>query len=86
MQELILIISRCVSKRRSAKGGKILYKFHFKGYYAGEKIKVIQLFYSNSDETLEHLSKGDDYLLWVKRKRISQEVLEVELIKYKRIS
>lgn len=85
MQELILVISRCVSKRRSAKGEKSFYRFHFKGYYAGEKIKVIHLYISKSNQLSEQLSKGDDYLLWVKRKQVNQEVLEVELIKYKKI-
>ncbi|MBC7540398.1 MAG: hypothetical protein H7281_16360 [Bacteriovorax sp.] len=85
MQELILVISRCVSKRRSTKEEKSFYRFHFKGYYAGEKIKMIHLYSSKFDPKNEQLSKGDDYLLWVKRKRVNQEVLEVELIKYKKI-
>jgi hypothetical protein len=85
MQELILVISRCVSKRKSAKGEKSFYRFHFKGYYAGEKIKVIHLFSDQFNLLPEQLSKGDDYLLWVKRKRVYLEVLEVELIKYKKI-
>jgi hypothetical protein len=85
MQELILVISRCVSKRKSAKGEKSFYRFHFKGYYAGEKIKVIHLFSDQFNLLPKQLSKGDDYLLWVKRKRVYLEVLEVELIKYKKI-
>ncbi|MDD4973018.1 MAG: hypothetical protein PHY93_01635 [Bacteriovorax sp.] len=85
MQELILVISRCVSKRKSVKGEKSFYRFHFKGYYAGEKVKVIHLFSSGNSLFPEQLSKGDDYLLWVKRKRVYLEVLEVELIKYKKI-
>lgn len=81
MQELILVISRCVSKRMSVKG-KYYYRFHFKGFYAGEKIKVIHL-YSNVNH--EKLSKGDDYLLWVKRRRVHEDILEAELIKHKKI-
>lgn len=84
MQELILVISRCVSKRKSIRSEKNYCRFHFKGYYAGERIKMIHLF--SLDTTLEKLSKGDDYLLWVKRKRVYQEVLEAELIKYKKIN
>lgn len=83
MQELILVISRCVSKRKSTKEEKSYYRFHFVGYYAGEKIKSIHLYPAPQSE---HLSKGDDYLLWVKRRRVHREVLEVELIKYKKIS
>jgi hypothetical protein len=82
MQELILIISRCVSKRKSPRSEKSFYCFHFKGFYRGEKVKVIHLY---SEGLEENLSKGDDYLLWVKRKNIKDEVLEVDLIKHKKI-
>lgn len=85
MQELILIISRCVSKRKNVNGGESFYRFHFKGYYAGEKIKIIHLYSNKTDLLGEQLSKGDDYLLWVKRKCVYQEILEVELIKHKKI-
>lgn len=84
MQELILVISRCVSKRRSPKRNLSYYRFHFKGYYLGHKIKIIHLFPENN-ELNEQLSKGDDYLLWVKRRRVLDEILEVDLIKYKKI-
>jgi hypothetical protein len=87
MQELILVISRCVSKRKSVKGEKCFYRFHFRGFYAGEKIKVIHLFLNENlnGKQDEQLSKGDDYLLWVRKKRIFEETLEVELIRYKKI-
>ena len=81
MQELILVISRCVSKRKSAKG-KQYFRFHFRGYYSGEKIKEIHLF-PRSEE--EYLIKGDDYLLWVQKRRVTQEILEVDLISFKKI-
>lgn len=80
MQELILVISRCISKRKNSKGEKTFYRFHFKGYYCGQKIKVIHIF-----APADQLSKGDDYLLWVKQKKVFQEILEVDLIKYKKI-
>jgi hypothetical protein len=85
MQDLILIISRCVSKRKSIKAKKLYYKFHFKGFYMGEKIKIIHLFPTDENKGNEQLSKGVDYLLWVKRREISHEILEVDLIKYKKI-
>ena len=85
MQELILIISRCHSFRKNPISGLSFYHFHFKGFYAGERIKKIHLFSYEEVAMGDKLSKGDDYLLWVKRKRIYQEVLEVELIKYKKI-
>lgn len=82
MQELILVISRCVSKRKSVKGESSFYRFHFRGYYAGERIKGIHLF---PDESGECLSKGGDYLLWVRKRRVHQEILEVDLISFKKI-
>lgn len=82
MQELILVISRCVSKRKSVKGERNFYRFHFKGYYAGERIREIRLFLESPEESL---SKGDDYLLWVRKRRIHQEILEVDLISFKKI-
>ena len=88
MQELILVISRCLSKKRSKNSKIIYYRFHFRGFYKGKKIKEI-LLYSNISEDKktndESLSKGEDYLLWVKKKQINQEVLEADLIKYKKI-
>lgn len=86
MQELILVISRCASKRKNTKSAGDFQRFHFKGYYAGEKIKEIHLYLQKFDVLPEQLSKGDNYLLWVKRKRVYQEILEVELIKHKKIS
>ncbi len=81
MQELILVISRCVSKKKIAQG-KQYFRFHFRGYYSGERIKEIHL-YPRSDA--EYLSKGDDYLLWVQKRRVLQEILEVDLISFKKI-
>lgn len=82
MQELILVVSRCISRKKSVEGKEYFFKFHFRGFYAGEKIKLIHLYSSRTEE----LSKGEDYLLWVKRKRVYQAILEVDLIKAKKIS
>lgn len=84
MQELILVISRCVSKRKSVKGERSFYRFHFKGFYAGERIKVIHL-YPDPENPEQSLSKGDDYLLWVRKRKVHQETLEVDLISFKKI-
>lgn len=84
MQEMILVISRCLSKRKSVKSEKCYYRFHFRGYYAGERIKSIHLF-PDLDKVDESLSKGDDYLLWVRKRRVHQEILEADLIAYKKI-
>ncbi len=85
MQDLILIISRCLSLRSSPKTHKSFYCFHFKGFYAGEKIKIIHLFPPVYGPIQEQLIKGEDYLLWVKRKNVKAGVLEVELISCKKI-
>lgn len=84
MQELILVISRCVSKRKSVKGERNFYRFHFKGFYAGERIKEIHL-YPDQENPEQSLSKGDDYLLWVRKRKVHQEILEVDLISFKKI-
>lgn len=84
MQELILVISRCISKRKNPKNSKNFYRFHFKGFYRGQKIKVIHL-HPPVEFADQQLIKGDDYFLWVKRRRVENEILEAELIKYKKI-
>ena len=86
MQELILIISRCVSIQKSVRGEQSLYRFHFKGYYGGQKIKMIHLISLNPEQLSQEFIKGGDYLLWVKRKQINQEILVVELLKHKKIN
>ncbi len=85
MQELILVISRCVSRRINRNNEKTYYRFHFLGFYCGHKIRSIHLFADPKQLNLGPIAKGEDYLLWVKKKRINQEILEVELIKYKKI-
>ena len=90
MQELILVISRCLSKKRNKNSEIIYYRFHFLGFYKGEKIKEIHLYCDinpkkYSSENDERLSKGEDYFLWVKKKQVTQEILKAELIKYKKI-
>lgn len=91
------MISRCVSKRKISEKIKkkishertSFYKFHFIGYYLGQKIKIIHLYLpdgnsSNNNEE-KQLTKGEDYLLWVKCLRVNNEILEVKLIKYKKL-
>ena len=81
MQEMILILSRCQTKRLSPKTKKSYYRFHFKGFYNGNKIKQIHLFTNENTEII----KGEDYLLWVGLKGVFEANLEVFLIKYKKI-
>lgn len=81
MQEMILILSRCQTKRTSPRTQKTFFRFHFKGFYNGLKVKEIHV-YTHQFTAME---KGSDYLLWVKLKTIKSLVLEVELLKHKKI-
>jgi hypothetical protein len=81
MEKMILVLSRCQNLRFNPKSRKYYYKFHFKGFYSGLKIKEIVMI------TKENISitKGNDYLLWVQQKKYTDGILEVQLFKYKKI-
>jgi hypothetical protein len=81
MQELILILSRCQEKKISPAFNMVFFKFHFKGFYHGVKIKEILVHVSAN----EILSLGDDYLLWVRYESIKESTLKVKLLKLKKI-
>ena len=80
MQE-ILILSRCQAERVSPKTKKRFFRFHFKGFYNGVKIKEIHVYPKGAD----HITKGDDYLLWVALNSMENSILKVVLLKYKKI-
>lgn len=75
MSETILILSRCLNS------SKTYFKFHFKGFYTGIKIKEIYVYSAE----LTKIEKGEDYLLWVTCREIESAVLKVNLLKYKKI-
>ncbi len=81
MQEKILILSRCLTVRKSPRTTRKYYRFHFKGYYRGFKINEIHVVCGENAD----LTKGDDYLLWVEQVSLKESVLEVRLLKYKKI-
>jgi len=81
MQDMILILSRCQAKRSSPKSLKVFFRFHFKGFYNGSKIKEIHVYPHQSAD----FDKGEDYLLWVTLRSVKESVLEVSLLKYKKI-
>jgi hypothetical protein len=81
MQEMLLILSRCLTIRKSPRSLKTFYRFHFKGFYTGVKIKEIHVFPYQK----ENLIKGRDYLLWVRHITVKGPILEVELLKHKEI-
>lgn len=78
---MILILSRCQAQRNSPKTQKTFFKFHFKGFYTGLKIKEIHVY--PYEETV--MEKGEDYLLWVRFRNVNESILEVSLFKYKKI-
>lgn len=82
MTDLILILSQCLKKTKRVKHNEYFCKFHFKGYYLGEKIENILVKAQDGAE----FEVGADYLLWVKRLSIESGILKVEPIKYKKIS
>lgn len=81
MQEMILILSRCQAQRFSPRTQKTFFRFHFKGFYTGLKIKEIHVY--PQEEVV--MDKGEDYLLWVKFRNVKESILEVSLLKYKKI-
>lgn len=81
MQDMILILSRCQAKRISPRNKITFFRFHFRGFYSGLKIKEIHVYPHQSVA----LDKGEDYLLWVTLKCVRESVLEVTLLKYKKI-
>ncbi len=67
-----LIFSRCLKKDN-------FYWFHFRGFYQGHKIKLIKT------RTNLEIEVFNDYLLWVHEISIRDEILEVKVIKIKKI-
>ncbi len=78
---MVLVLSRCQAMRYSPKTQKKYYRFHFKGFYTGVKIREIRL---DAEGDLS-IFKGEDYLLWVKPNGIKESILMVNLIKYKKL-
>lgn len=83
MQDMILILSRCQAQRISPRSKKTFFRFHFKGFYSGVKIKEIHVYPPSGESVV--LGKGEDYLLWVTLKGIQDSVMDVALLKYKKI-
>lgn len=81
MQDMILILSRLLAKRYSPRSKKVYFRFHFKGFYSGLKIKEIHVYPQQNT----YLEKDNNYLLWVKYIGVRENILEVSLFKHKRI-
>ena len=80
MSDLILVLSECESSLIKYKTKEPYYRFHFKGFYLGEKVK--EIFVRVEDSTV--LEKGELYLLWVKRNSIQNGKLFATLIRQKK--
>jgi hypothetical protein len=76
MQDLVLIFSKCEKKRRE------VYEFHFKGFYNGKKIRVLNV----KATAGTFIEVNCSYLIWAKKVDVIDSVLWVKLIKYKKIS
>lgn len=81
MQEKILILSRCLAHRKSPRTARQYYRFHFKGHYHGQRINEIHVICRYNVDLLA----GGDYLLWVEHVSQKRAILEVCLLKYKKI-
>jgi hypothetical protein len=81
MSDLILIVGRCLCQITKEKGA-VMNRFHFKGYYLGNKVKEVHV---RSEDAMQFI-KGVDYLLWVKSESIQMGILNVQCLKSKKIS
>jgi len=90
---IILIVGRCLCQMIAGKGedksGQLRvpqWKFHFKGYYLGLKIKEVRARPRLGEQNANHhYDLGEDYILWAKPLDCSNEVLQVEIIKSKKL-
>lgn len=81
MTDLILILSRCLNETKKVRENHLYYRFHFKGYYQGEKVNEILL----KPQGNITFTKDEDYFLWVKKISFYSGILKVQLIKSKKI-
>ena len=81
MTEFIILLSKCDAKLKRKKEGIKYYRFHFKGFYNGEKVEQVQLLCS--DEV--NFIPDEDYLLKVKYENIINRVLFVNHVKSKKV-
>ena len=76
MMQKLLIFSKCESISQ-------VIIFHFKGFYRGKKISVIQVIELNIDFNFK---VKEDYLLWVQELSIEGEILKVRLFSAKHVA
>lgn len=81
MTEFILLLSKCDAKLKKMKEGEYYYRFHYKGFYNGQKISEVLL---KSGNHLEFIP-DEDYLLIVRFCSVVKGILRVNHIKSKKI-
>lgn len=82
VQEIILLLSRCLCNYTDEKNKFNHSRFHFKGYYLGQKIVNIDVQQSNG----RPLEIDEDYLLWIKVLSIEKGLLKALAVKAKKIT
>lgn len=75
----IFIIARCEKLESDKKIERIKYLFKINGHLAGKYVRIANLF------SINKLSIGEDYLLYVKIREISLEVIFGEIVSAKEI-
>ncbi len=76
----VIIVSKClrVTKFNLSQG---TYEFHFKGVYAGEVVRKVIL----QGELNLDLSKGEEYLMYVRLTSFQTGILQGDILKLKRL-
>ncbi len=74
----VIIVSKCLRVTKFGPGPQ-LYEFHFKGVYAGENLKKVML--KGGDDM--RISKGEEYLIYLKVETVREGTLFGQLIKVK---
>lgn len=73
----MIVVTRCVSVKNEAEYS--VYKFHFKGFFKGHKIKEVKI-----EGSHELFKKKEEYLLALEVIEIREETLVGSLLKFKR--
>ncbi|WP_408098497.1 hypothetical protein ACJVC5_06175 [Peredibacter sp. HCB2-198] len=74
----VIIVSKCLRVTKFNSEAR-WYEFHFKGAYAGERVKKVMLIGSNQ----QLLKAGEEYLIYVRLLSCEAGVLKGEILKSK---
>jgi hypothetical protein len=76
----LIIVSKCLRVTNFGSGPK-RYEFHFKGALAGSLVRKILL----KGDPSHGITRGEDYLIWVRITSMEAGVLEGEILKLRRL-